>query len=338
MEQAIHNIIFCPITKMIMYEPVLVESGQIFEEEAIMSWFITSDKCPVTAKIISHKIIFPVVSIKNLINDYLSAHPKYKVDQFVPSNNHSNNLEIVNRIFSMMNFDGLLNYKMFKAELFLKYDNNIFRTIFSNCRYDVIKHVIDDLEINAEDYWKVMHPAFRYGTIGIIKYMIDKGVPLECKNLLGETLIHSLFSNTNIKLGIVKYIVEKGADLKCKTFKNKRPIHYLADNYYADLEIFEYISTVGVDFNTATDDGIIALHYAAMSAKNNVVEFIADRTIDFDSRTIKGVRPIHIIYKYTPSITFYESIRSRCKIIDEIPKVVEDEFKDDSGNDDYDSD
>jgi len=55
----------------------------------------------------------------------------------------------------------------------------------------------------------------------MIKYIIDKGVDLECKTNDGLRPIHLICHYSNPEM--IKYIVDKGVNLKCKTNKGYKP-------------------------------------------------------------------------------------------------------------------
>ena len=81
----------------------------------------------------------------------------------------------------------------------------------------MIKYIIDkgvDLECDAIGKYKPIHFICKHSTPEMIKYIIDKGVDLECKTNLDLKPIHLICQYSTPE--IIKYIIDKGDDLECK--------------------------------------------------------------------------------------------------------------------------
>jgi ankyrin repeat protein len=75
----------------------------------------------------------------------------------------------------------------------------------------------------------------------MIKYIIDKGVDLECKTMNIWRPIHFLCRHSTPEM--IKYIIDKGVDLECETNYNWRPIHLICR--YSTPEMIKYIIDKG---------------------------------------------------------------------------------------------
>jgi hypothetical protein len=70
----IPNEYFCPISKEIMLEPVVIRDGYTYEKKSIMEWFKYSSKSPITSKIVRNKIYLNNTSLRNMIREWLDKN------------------------------------------------------------------------------------------------------------------------------------------------------------------------------------------------------------------------------------------------------------------------
>eukprot|EP01023_Acetabularia_acetabulum_P040104 TRINITY_DN38832_c0_g1_i2.p5 TRINITY_DN38832_c0_g1~~TRINITY_DN38832_c0_g1_i2.p5 ORF type:complete len:135 (-),score=17.28 TRINITY_DN38832_c0_g1_i2:1003-1407(-) len=66
----------CPITRDLMLHPVLlVESGQVFEREAIMNWIDSGkDSCPVTGTQLQGMTLQTIFPLRSAIHEWAKQH------------------------------------------------------------------------------------------------------------------------------------------------------------------------------------------------------------------------------------------------------------------------
>jgi len=78
----------CPITYLIMAEPVITDDGHTFEKEAIQHWLLTNDKNPLTNVILKNKEIRPNKLIKSMIANFLGKNKQlYDTNEvYLPKN------------------------------------------------------------------------------------------------------------------------------------------------------------------------------------------------------------------------------------------------------------
>jgi hypothetical protein len=77
------NYLECPITHMIMAEPVVASDGHIYEKGAIQRWLSSNRQSPVTRELLDGRL-FPIVHYRTMITDYLEKNPDQKVNQYIP--------------------------------------------------------------------------------------------------------------------------------------------------------------------------------------------------------------------------------------------------------------
>ncbi|KAK9817648.1 hypothetical protein WJX72_000140 [[Myrmecia] bisecta] len=60
----------CPITQVIMTDPVIAADGHTYERAAIESWFSRHDTGPMTNEVVEHKLLIPNIAMRRLIAAY----------------------------------------------------------------------------------------------------------------------------------------------------------------------------------------------------------------------------------------------------------------------------
>jgi hypothetical protein len=70
----------CPITKLIMLDPVIASSGQTYERQAIERLFAQDPRDPLTRAPLDGRFI-PNVNLRSMIRDFLAQYPGYKEEQ-----------------------------------------------------------------------------------------------------------------------------------------------------------------------------------------------------------------------------------------------------------------
>lgn len=76
----------CPLSSRMMYEPVIIDSGETFERMFIQKWFSEGhNTCPKTKKKLAHLSLTPNVMMKNLISRWCTAYGVTILDPFMQS-------------------------------------------------------------------------------------------------------------------------------------------------------------------------------------------------------------------------------------------------------------
>ena len=63
----------CPITHMLMRDPVVTADGQLYERRAISAWLREHDTSPLTGALLPSKVLTPVIMIRNQIHEVRRA-------------------------------------------------------------------------------------------------------------------------------------------------------------------------------------------------------------------------------------------------------------------------
>lgn len=102
----------CPITCMIMKEPVVAADNIIYEKDAIDDWFKENDNSPYSRKVIEKKT-FLVLAVKNYIEDYIKKHPDLEDEVYKPIKTHKQYKQEITDIIKSEDWDELKQYSAF---------------------------------------------------------------------------------------------------------------------------------------------------------------------------------------------------------------------------------
>lgn len=182
------NYIKCPITNLILCEPVIAEDGYFYEAMSLKVHLYKNDTSPVTGEKMG-KIILSAKNMKALVNDFLEKNPEYKKDQFlVKKPFYLFGKDFVESIKNK-NYDDITKYIdiILNAEIGKE---TLFEQVCKTCSDDIVKYVIDN-SIDYDTYdkrkLKPLHIACKYASTEVISYLINKKVNLESEDLNGET-------------------------------------------------------------------------------------------------------------------------------------------------------
>ncbi|KAF0984373.1 hypothetical protein FDP41_007550 [Naegleria fowleri] len=76
----IKDLIYCPITRRIMSDPVVTALGDTFEREAIEEWLRNRDTNPTTGEPLPNKQLSFNKTVKQMIDVFLENHPEYQLN------------------------------------------------------------------------------------------------------------------------------------------------------------------------------------------------------------------------------------------------------------------
>src|SRR5690242_10162615 len=74
----------CPISGMLMYDPVTLCDGYCYEREAINKWLKINNRSPRTNKPLSSKTLTPNSEVKMTVQKFLQANSALMEDLFLP--------------------------------------------------------------------------------------------------------------------------------------------------------------------------------------------------------------------------------------------------------------
>ena len=283
----------CPITKSIMYDPVVAEDGIIYEHDAIVKWFSVNNTSPSMRTIMGSRLYRPlyVSVLVEKINLILEKNPELKEWQYVPSNIHADNIEVVNNRIVNCAFNDLLKY--------VHYDYTKLRVqdLLESSHNNVIKYVID----NVDDYHKVdnydkslIHHICSHATDEILIYYIEKLIGLSqfhVDNSINSPLF-CIFTNEVLTLDGFKYFIQKYG-LNAVTSRNERAIHRALYSGCSLDKIKYLVEDCNVDLHVVANNNIRPIHYACEYSSVSVVKYLVDKKVNLEVTDSSEKRPMH---------------------------------------------
>ncbi|WOK98790.1 U-box domain-containing protein 44-like [Canna indica] len=87
--EPIYEAFLCPLTKLVMRDPVTIENGQTFEREAIEKWFKKCrdsgrrPTCPMTHKELKSTELNPSIALRNTIEEWTKRNEAAQLDKAI---------------------------------------------------------------------------------------------------------------------------------------------------------------------------------------------------------------------------------------------------------------
>src|SRR5258708_2976276 len=91
------DLLVCPLTHEIFFDPVIAQDGQIYERIVIDEWFRNNNTSPITRTNIDPTLT-ECYTIKNIITTLLKQHPELKEHQYKPDTTYIKNRAVVMQI------------------------------------------------------------------------------------------------------------------------------------------------------------------------------------------------------------------------------------------------
>jgi hypothetical protein len=280
----IKELIYCPISREIFLEPVLIQSGYTFEKEYIDKWFKNNNTCPLTRKIIDKQYYLNLV-LKNIICDFLEKYPEYKNDQY------KLNINIDYDKINNADIDYLILYielyKILNID-FIKINENIFK---NDKMMDIIIDNLNNnnnLECENINKWRPIHLICNYSTENIINKILqiylDKNLDLEYENIYKWRPIHFIccFSTENMINKILDIYLEKNLDLECEDIDKWKSIHYICC-------------------------------FSTENMINKILQIYLDKNLNLECETNNKWKPIHFICRYSTENMINKIINIYCQ-------------------------
>lgn len=324
------NIITCPITHLIFFDPVIAKDGHTYERTAIEAWFKVNTTSPITNEDINTDLICNF-TMKSLVSEYLFTNPELKKEQFDSPPRGS---ELLNNALDYDSFDWKYIFELnqghknilFQNEEIMKHiidhsvdlearDKHKCRPIHYICYYStptIIKYIINkkvDIEAEDEHNCKPIHYVCCFSTPEILEYMINlvnpiTGVPidLEAEDAEGNRPIHLICRFSTPKM--IKLIIDKGVDLEEGNNNYERPIHLIC--FYSTLKMIKYIINKGVDLEVKNSIGYRPIHILCNRGDSKMIKYIIDKGVDLNAKSNNGNIPFTLICQYaSPKMRTY---------------------------------
>lgn len=276
----------CPITKLILCDPVLADDGHFYEYMAIKNHLLKSNISIINGKKMEN-VLIRSPHMKKLVDDFIEGNPEYKNDQFL--------FKKPFYLFSKEFIDSLREKEFDKLKEFTSIVLNtdigresLFELICKNCPDDIIKLILDnsiDYDVFDRKKLKPLHIACKYASGEIIMYLAKKGVDLESDDITGERALSYivLYKTPDIYKNFIGDFLNLGVDINFINKNGYSTMHHLVNN--GDLETFKLFISNNYNMNTTSHKlgGLNILQYVfRYSTNQDLIKYVIDLNVNLD--------------------------------------------------------
>lgn len=241
------KLFYCPLTKLILFEPVLADDGYVYEELAIKDWLKHNSYSPVTKKHISShtKHIEP---LKLAISEYITNNPDKKTEQFLYRKPFSYFKDEFFQVLKNKKYDSIKSYSSFILGYNICYDT-LCAFICKNCPNDIVMYVIDnavDMEY-SNNKLKAIQTFIMYSNEEVIKYALSKLKDKNVNDSNDNSIMHYIFEYHESNNSLIEHCLEQGLPLNVVNKDGNRPLKYILDK--CDVGLLNNAIKNGMDIN-----------------------------------------------------------------------------------------
>lgn len=287
---ALISMMTCPITMMIMKDPVLASDGYFYERQAINHWVKLGKNSPMTRQPLKSPL-YKCNYLSQYIEQYLTVYPDKKSLQYVPTKilldyNTRDNMNDVFDFIREGQYEKLLTYTNYDLSCLMDTFDFVLRNSGRFCDWGV--------EYDTDDV-----PDYPEGNPN--NYLCDqlKELLLNCKQT--EVIKHVIDNATNIQ------------------YRSNNPIIYMCK--YSTPELVEYVINKNVDLNIRDDMTMTPIHAACKYQTVDIIRLLVDKGVKLQSRTGSsyGSYLPHELLQFNKKLTGVEKYQMKAYIMNMIP-------------------
>lgn len=290
--------IYCPITKQIYYDPVIIEDGYTYEREAIIEWMHHNAISPLTGSKLNNKLFIHNKWLKNRINEMLLLDEGLKKEQYQLQNNITLDevlslklgeinakLIDVNRV--VLGTIQSHNYKKFKNMLKTT-SNNI-----SNNNYviNIINKVEFSLEHGDIGLMFASH-ILNYGSDNVVLYMLNKLSKDDIDYYNSSDVSNYgkfIFDICKNHGEMINILINKGVNIDIKNKHGHTILHEIClYSSYDSINILFKNKSVDIHkyINSEDKDGDTPIFYACENIDNDlIIRYLIENGADINKKS-----------------------------------------------------
>jgi ankyrin repeat protein len=148
-----------------------------------------------------------------------------------------------------------------------------------------------NIDINAIDIYgkTVMHYALESGSVGAVRYLIEKGAILHTFDSKGKAYMRYAIESGSVDM--VRCLIDHGVEINSLDIYGKTVMHYAVES--GSVDMVRCLIEKGARLNTIDSKGIRPLHYAAASGSVDMVRCLIDHGVMINSIDSKGKKALN---------------------------------------------
>lgn len=176
------------------------------------------------------------------------------------------------------------------------------------------------IDIKGDLDRSILHLAAQFGSMKIIKHLIEQKFDVNIKDKYGYTPLHLTALNENSEA--IQYLIKKGAKVdEAPSYIDKMtPLLYSIDNGWF-LENIKTLIDNGANIKAKDANGRTPLHIAVKSGYIEIVEYLIEKGADVDTLNNRGLSALDVAKEYDNVDDIIDLLSKHKKALDEKNKL-----------------
>ena len=239
----------CPISKLIMCDPVTTSAHQTYEREAIQTWLLSKKTDPMTNAALTDETLLPNVFAKQTIDEFLTKNPELK---------HTDEIYLPNQLLNVLK-KAIIEKNLSDVRRFIQEDNRVLsrmlvdgRTAFHTaCELGTFEILSCILNVLKEEQLKILlalpkPPHFQpavlnqalfdcmaQNNLSEISRLLYLGANSEARNATDQTPLCKAVELGHVH--IVDLLLKAGANISARDANNNAPLDLAVLNHHYNI-------------------------------------------------------------------------------------------------------
>jgi len=309
---AIPKEFICPISKMILFEPVKAKDGIVYEKELIVQCIKDGKNSPVSNQRLYSADLEDDITTQVMVEEYLERCPQHKAEVYLPDHNRKALLEDI-RTKNIAGIKAMLK-KDVRFYLYpLERGRNIFQLICEMPAFSAKDQAVLDELLSFLHTEKMLKPVteakrpndwnpvrlneklmvyVKNGDHENIEKMLFFGANIQTKSTTNKSLIHIAAENKHIET--VKLLLRKG--LPCPSDENQpRPLIHIAVES-KDSQLIDLALQSGASLDVKNNNGVSVLQRAVKDKDKDIdmIKYLLEKGANPNNKDSQGNNALHL--------------------------------------------
>lgn len=135
-----------------------------------------------------------------------------------------------------------------------------------------------------------LHAAAEKGQVAVVKFLLDRGVDVDCGDSTMVTPLH--LAAINGHTDVLRLLLSHGAHATRQDVEGDVPLHWAATK--GNLEVLDILLNAGCPLDGPNKQGWTALHRAALNGRTTAARLLLRRGASIHALTSDGNTPLHL--------------------------------------------